>query len=251
MYSQDPEGKHSDRQEKDAYDEFEERIVRIGIAILAIWKELKMSERISHIVAFLTLASLIFYAAYTVKIYKANVQSAEAAKESARAVKEGTQRAYRPWLGKESIVELKADILGPPSDDTVAGQLSVAVKNFGPSPALNAGLGAKPFIRTTGDDSDFTNARQWACKEADVLAMISGTSVFPQQTFQLNTPVLSEVKGVTRITKAGGTILVAGCIAYRDQFDTTHTTHHTSFCVMGKIQKLQTLYVCDIQEIAD
>jgi hypothetical protein len=77
------DAENADREIKDAYDEFEERVGRIGVFLVGVWEQLDASERIGHIIALLTLIALIFYAGYTVKIYRATEKSAEAAKRTA------------------------------------------------------------------------------------------------------------------------------------------------------------------------
>ncbi len=85
---------NTERQEKDPYDEFEQRIRTIGIVIDEVmsreltsfrtgWHGLKLNKRLGHSLTLATLVALIFYTCYTVKIYKATAQSAAAAKASA------------------------------------------------------------------------------------------------------------------------------------------------------------------------
>jgi hypothetical protein len=88
MCEQDRETEDSETEAKDAYDEFEERMGRVGITVVASWNELEISERIGHIIALATLLAPHLYAAYTVNIYTATKQSAEAATVAARAAKE-------------------------------------------------------------------------------------------------------------------------------------------------------------------
>ena len=79
MYEQDPESIDSDREAKDAYDEFEDGVRRIRVFGLVVWRELNTSERVGHIVALGTLLALIVYTGYTMKIYKAANKSAQEA----------------------------------------------------------------------------------------------------------------------------------------------------------------------------
>lgn len=171
--------------------------------------------------------------------------SAEAAKSSADIQRETMIRAQRPWLGHENIVKLTLKVF--PKQEVVGGNLIFTVKNFGPSPALIAGAGAQPFIRTVADESDFINARKAACGAADTTAFLIGDTVFPQQIKQFDAIAMGEIKNISKSPM----ILVAGCLSYRDQFDTTKATHHTSFCVMGKRDHLEVLGNCGMQEVAD
>jgi hypothetical protein len=185
---------------------------------------------------------LVAYTALTAVITIYSIRTADITKET-------MIRAQRPWLGKERVAELSTEIL--PNSEFVAGQLGVNIKNFGPSPALNAGLGAQPFIRRHGDTSDFTKARQEACGMAKTLGSVAGSSVFPQQVYEFFAPVGAQIDGINKIAKTA-TVLVAGCIAYSDQFDPGgNTIHYTSFCVMGKIGNLDNTHTCDTQEITN
>jgi hypothetical protein len=79
MCEQDYETEDAEREQKDAYDEFEDRVGRVGIFIIGIWGELTTSERIGHLVALGTFIALIVYTGYTMKIYKAANKSAQEA----------------------------------------------------------------------------------------------------------------------------------------------------------------------------
>jgi hypothetical protein len=191
-----------------------------------------------------TAVFLLIYTIITGLIAIYSIRSANAAKESSDTAKQTMILSQRPWLGKETVLGLKISIV---NTNVVAGELDFTAKNFGHSPALKVGVGAFPFIRTRGDDGDFTRAREEACKWADTSAQMGGDANFPEQTKQYNAMVLWQVENVEKSKM----ILVAACIAYRDQFDITRSTHHTGFCVMGTIANLQSLYGCGTEEIAD
>ena len=167
-----------------------------------------------------------------------------AATSSAITAKETMIRSERPWIGNVGGEEVKINIV---NTNTVVGNMKFLAKNFGPSPGLNVGVGAFPFIRRTGDTKDFTEARKQACMWAETNALVLGDSIFPQETRKYDAVILSPVEGIEKVDR----MLFAGCIAYRDQFDTTHATHHTSFCMMGEIKHLGALYNCGTGDIAD
>ncbi len=184
-----------------------------------------------------TAVVLLFYTAITGLIAYYSFKSVDAARES-------LVRSQRPWLGKDGPPELTMEIV---NTDMVSGNLIIPVRNYGPSPALDVGTSAVPFIRTKGDMSEFKEAREKACRWAETAVVVSGDYIFPQNVKKLDAIVLSRVEGIEKRDR----FLIAACIAYRDQFDMTHTTHHTTFCVMGAIKDTTSLYSCGIQEIAD
>ena len=128
MHDHNPETEDTDREEKDAYDEFEEGVSRVGVFILSIIKELKISERIGHGIALATLTALIFYTGYTIKIYKATNRTAIAAQRSADIE---TARK-RPWVGIVDITKI-GDEEFLSADLVTRLDFSVIVKNYGGS----------------------------------------------------------------------------------------------------------------------
>jgi hypothetical protein len=182
----------------------------------------------------LAFGAAAYYACYAKKQWKQMT-------ESNRLTRQSIEASQRPWLGRDGKPEVVLQIL---PDSMVTGTVGVPIKNFGPSPALRVGLGAYPWIRIGGDSN---KAREEACKLADAWVREVSESVFPQQTKKLSTPVTSQVNGVEKAPM----VLISGCIAYRDQFDTTKTTHHTTFCVFGSFSNLESLSSCGFDEIAD
>ncbi len=186
-----------------------------------------------------------FYTFYAARQANAAKKAAMAAQGANDVARDALVRSNRPWLTDEGSPKLTFKML---PNDTVAGNLVFPVRNLGPSPALEVGVGAIPFIRRSGDDSDFVSARKESCQWAETNARVSGDSLFPQQAKRYDAILLKAVPDFgSRVTR----FLISGCIAYRDQFDTTRTTHHTSFCVMGNISRPDLLYNCNNGEIAD
>ena len=195
-----------------------------------------------------SLAGVLVVFAYTTFAalqWSATKKAANAAKDAAGTAHDALVRSNRPWLTDEGVPKLTFKLL---PDDTVAGNLVFPVRNLGPSPALEVGVGAIPFIRHAGDGSDFVLARKESCQWAETTVRSGGDSLFPQQVKQYDAAILKTVPGFGSRAKR---FLISGCIAYRDQFDRTRTTHHTSFCVMGDVSQPELLYNCNNGEMAD
>jgi hypothetical protein len=172
-------------------------------------------------------------------------KAAAAAKEGAEIARDTLMRSQRPWLVNDGPASVAIDKV---SNDSISGEFTFTLKNLGPSPALVVGEEIRPFARTFQEKADvFEEARRAACQEADTKASIAGDSIFPQQTHSYTTSGAFFVSG---ITPKYGTVLISGCIAYRDQFDTTRTTHHTTFCLMTDIKTPAKLFLCGNNERA-
>ncbi len=171
-------------------------------------------------------------------------KATRAATKSADTAQDTLIRSQRPWLVNDGPATYKVGSVYK-AQDSAGVNFSFSVKNLGPSPALDAGFGVQPFVRTSGDTRDFEGARKQACQLADGVVNVNSQTIFPQQIVDYGTggfiPNFSKVR----------TVLFYGCIAYRDQFDTKHTTHHTTFCVVGPIKEPHSLGLCGINEIAD
>jgi len=159
--------------------------------------------------------------------------------------------SQRPWLMNDGTATYTFRISGK---DMATTTFTFNVKNFGPSPALDVGFGIYPFIR--GDPNGgperhdlFEDARKQACQSADGIITVSGNSIFPQQVHTYGTGGMIEGSMVSKV----GAVLFYGCIAYRDQFDTKHTTHYTTFCVFGPVKEPHPpqLALCGRNELAD
>ena len=103
MHDHQPEPVNSS-EEKDPYDEFEERIRRIGVYVVRCltyartgWSEMSFHKRLGHSIATATLVALIVYTGYTIKIYKAANRTANAAYRQLEMID-------RPWLKEGSEI---------------------------------------------------------------------------------------------------------------------------------------------------
>jgi hypothetical protein len=109
MCEQDNHEVESDTDARDAYDEFDERMRRIGRGLIVIWRDLSPSERLGNIVSFVTLVALIFYTGYTIKIYKASNRSANAANQTLGEIQKQTTLMRQQVVGSQGAV-LRLDI---------------------------------------------------------------------------------------------------------------------------------------------
>jgi hypothetical protein len=125
MHQHDPDAEDADRRQQDPYDEFEERVKRIGATIARTWKKLETSEKISHIISFITLLALTFYAGYTVKIYRANHDAAKSAQETLGEIQKQTT------LMRQQVVGTQAAILQLDISFGEDGRLGISLNNLG------------------------------------------------------------------------------------------------------------------------
>jgi hypothetical protein len=190
-------------------------------------------------------ATMIFLIAYTILtgiLATVSIIASETAKDALTS-------SHRPWVGNDGISNLSVESIGT---DSITGDFTFTIKNFGPSPALSVGEAIQPFVKTVEGmktpSGDFDKAREQACGGAYTVASIAGTSIFPQQT---HTYTHSGTFRVPEIKPASKAILIEGCIAYRDQFDSSKTTHYTSFCLIGGTTNPVSLSLCGVNERAD
>lgn len=171
-------------------------------------------------------------------------KATRAATKSADTAKDTLIRSQRPWLVNDGPATYKVGSFYK-EQDSAGVDFTFQVKNFGSAPGLDVGEGLQPFVRTSGDMRDFDTARKQACQLADGIVNVNSETIFPQQTVSYSTGAF--IPNFSKVRAA----LFYGCIAYRDQFDTMHTTHHTTFCVFGPIKEPHSLAICGVDEIAD
>lgn len=199
-------------QEKDWWSEYKPLLEIVGIILLAV------------------------YTGYTIKMYWANQDAADAARSAADTAASALVVANRPWVGVEKVT-----ISDPPTFEDTPGGLratvkivTVSVRNFGPSPALNVSVDAAPFDGTEQDtEAQFKRESALHCDRADDMNREIGTGigsagqiVFPQSpaTFRLGS------NGPAK--ERGRFVELIGCITYMDQFGAP-VRHHTRFCFAG------------------
>jgi len=224
MHEHSSETEDSDRGEKSSYDDFEERMRRIGAVVIQTWRKLSPHERTGHLISVATLAVLIFYTGYTIKIYKASDTSARAAESAALTAKQALVTGQRPWLGPKANPTFTFDQAGNPKT------IMLAMKNFGLSPALHIGVG--PNIEVFPDKAfrsldEITKASENTCQWAEMASakfpgIPTGIALFPNAD--------STIFGTWSNTVAPeDTFMILGCVTYYDQFPDT-PLHHTAFC---------------------
>ena len=121
------DGTDSDPHEKDAYDEFEERMRRIGDLVVAIWRQLTVDQRVGHGIALIGILVLIVYTTYTIRIYTANNRSANAAKDSSDLLRQQLEEANKAVILYDKPFNLGA-----------AGEASFNLHNVGRYTATRA-----------------------------------------------------------------------------------------------------------------
>jgi cbb3-type cytochrome oxidase subunit 3 len=219
MCQQDREPETSDREAKDAYDEFEERVRRIGIAIVGIWRELNTSERISHIAALATLIVLLFYTGYTIRIYKASNRTAIAAEKQ-------LDLSQRPYL----TLELQPIELRFTKDGAGFLQSKITIANIGHSIARNI---ISRSTLSVDPSADLSKVAASYCPVELHGAWREGDMLFPGQVLthpdpSRPNPELAAVQPVavnTALTtgpfKGRGKIVVnvVSCVNYRSPLD--------------------------------
>jgi hypothetical protein len=193
---------------------------------------------------------LIVYTIFTGLMYRANKKAADAAKSAAETAHDALARSTRPWLGVDGPVTFSVQKAGEDWAEIIS---KVTVKNFGPSPAFRVGYGIYPFNPQTVTAKEANNlwdeARSGSCEIADSLIAkeTGGDVIFPQQTSAYTSQMDHSLPGFSK----SGWLFLSGCIAYRDQFDTTRTTHHTKFCFYGRTTKSEPMNHCGRGETAD
>jgi hypothetical protein len=216
-------------------------------------KKRKTRESIKFWSELFGLIVLVVYAVATIAIWCANKNAADAAKNAADVARDTLLRSQRPWVGLAGPINPQRFQLNP----EVSIQTALPLKNFGTSPALK--------VMATIEPVDNKGLHERAPHVCDlILRFVNGT--IPEN--QLQGPqikrgftlfpgeVLSEGIGTGDSTLKPGsvdTLYFIGCIAYRDQFEKTHTTH---FCVetpwLAKSYKLgQPLISCSVYNEVD
>jgi hypothetical protein len=208
-------------------------------------KRTPLWEKLAVLIALGLLVVNIFQMRSTQKAATAAEKATVAAVEAKNVARDALVRSQRPWVGREGA----SYVIYESRTDAISLTFDFDVKNFGPSPALNVGYGLQPFVRSISEKPTlFQDMRRQACQFANAYAGVAGDSIFPGQISKWGTTGAFPVPGLKQGTR---NILFYACIAYRDQFDTEHTTHHTTFCVFGPIAKPYSLVSCGEHDLAD
>jgi hypothetical protein len=183
---------------------------------------------------------LCVYAAYTIKIYRATKQSADAATNAAKTAADSLVLAQRPWIKiKHRIVQpLTFNVSrwkGPVATMTVEDTL----ENVGQSVALN--VFSWEDIIPVGSQGDYTAARvrqaQWCDANRGRIQTLSGDVLFPKDPFVQQSSIGPFMDAVNKAADSSlgdlrGKVafVLVGCIAYRSSFEPpTAPAHETRF----------------------
>jgi hypothetical protein len=180
---------------------------------------------------------LCVYAGYTVEIYRANKQSADAATSAAKTATDSLVLAERPW------VKISHRIVRPLTFGVPAGHGPVAsivvednLENVGATVALHV-LSWEDVVPIDADHSlrtAYARRSQWcdAHRNPDP-AGPTGYVLFPHDPMNQQSTIGPEMADVERAANASsgrvGFVLV-GCVCYRSSFEPPNApTHQTRF----------------------
>jgi hypothetical protein len=187
------------------------------------------------------LAMLCVYAGYTIKIYRANKQSADAATSAAKTAADSLVLAQRPWIKiKHRIVQpLTFNVMrwkGPIASMVVEDTL----ENVGQSVALNVFSWEDVIpvdFETTGYKTAQDRQTQWCETNRHQTQYLSGNMLFPKDPFVQNSGMGPFMDVVNKMANAntGGlhgrvAFVMVGCVVYRSSFEPpTAPAHVTKF----------------------
>jgi len=177
---------------------------------------------------------LAVYTGYTIKMYYANRDAAQAATIAAATAHDALILVQRPWLGVEGSVSH--------SDMTESGvtDFSATVKNFGLVPALHVGLRIDRI-----QINAFEEKIPSICEEAKQKTT-KGRYIFPGSNYSYSFTQRSV--NVDIGAQPDPNLVHVGCIAYFGQFQ---DFHHTEFCFMRGLTIDRPLVPCPVKQEAD
>jgi hypothetical protein len=185
------------------------------------WDHVKTGAEIFGIVL------LAIYTGYTVKMYCANKQAADAATSAAKTAKDTLITSSRPWLGLDGTVT--TDVLEKSPIFKIAGHYTI--KNFGQGPAIRFFAFSEPVWDSEGEN--YMTIGRSACNIPIQFITNTrnpgpmGSILFPAQTHPQGIGDGGPWRGNASAPNVKH-IWVVGCIAYLDQFKALHWTR---FCV--------------------
>lgn len=186
------------------------------------------------------LVVLCVYAVYTIKIYRATKQSADAATSAAKTAANSLVLAQRPWIkiNHRIVTPLTFDVLrgsGPVAMMTVEDTL----ENVGQSVALNVFSWEDIIPMDTPNSFQTARARQaqWCDANRNQIQSMSGDMLFPKDPFvQQSTigPMMSVVyhaaNSNTGDLRGKAAFILVGCVVYKSSFEPLGSpTHQTRF----------------------
>lgn len=184
-------------------------------------------DHLKTVAEFLGLILLGVYTGYTIKMYRANKDAADAAKSAADTAARQLDLSTRPWVGIKGIIRFENFLIAPVSQSDFRMNVNIvyALENSGNSPARR--VAGEMVAKITSQNALPNEWRSFTCDSVEQISIGNpnpdfGTLVvMPKDSIEMrlttNTPIPSDVKQVT-------VIWVIGCIAYQD---TVGKMHHT------------------------
>ena len=197
--------------------------------------------------------------------------SADAAKSAANTAHDALVKSNRPWLGIDGTLTILSPVkvssikLNPqqPAQTQIEDSASFTIKNFGKDPAFHVTfyteiVSTQHAGKVKEYFQDFREATRSSCAMADSTSKPvvpgeegSGSTIFPNNAIRIPRDPLNTISPTQRTDVS---LVVVGCISYRDQFQ--KTPHHTGFCFtsyspMSTIAAGQQLGQCLMNEEAD
>jgi|ERR1022692_2863355 hypothetical protein len=219
------------RPEKDFWDKIKTKVELFGILLLAV------------------------YTIYTIKMFYANRDAADAAKSAASiadATLKATQRAFRieqrPYVVTEGPQFVQPPVAGKPTRVTVfysnIGK-TPAVKNVNDADLLkyHPGYSTETFVKFL--EGAFTDLRHRANTDGGKFAALARSDIAPnaRRFFSMEYKAPLSEKDVGQIQKGEGTVFVAiAILRYTDSFS---ETYETEMCEMFWGTDLKTWHFCD------
>lgn len=154
-------------------------------------------------------------------------RSADAAKSAAETAREALLRSQRPWVGPEREPDIYWNQRNPDQS-----RISLAIKNFGPSPALHVGYWIGPYVQVNSVGEAEAISRR-SCQLAEMASITSDHLADESFGFSLLPNAPGTVFGGLPWDPVKGYSMAIGCIAYTDEFhkkSINSPIHHTRFC---------------------
>jgi len=165
---------------------------------------------------------LAIYTGYTIKMYCANKEAADAARRSADTASEALVRSNRPWLAVYGDPQVLAPVQMGSDGAKLALQLSI--KNFGISPALYVNLNRSLDTFLVPGNQRSTESD---CQAAETETRNrNGPYIAPTAVLQRDIHLRN-----SSVNNFNQRFEVSGCIAYWDQFK--QEIRHSSFCFIS------------------
>jgi hypothetical protein len=167
------------------------------------------------------IALLAVYTGYTIMMYYANKEAADAAKKAADTASKQLELAQRPWLSWQDLKLTSAFIF---DNEGARVGMQALIKNSGNSPAVAVTIDSEIFL---GDPDPAIDERERFCKGLSGNKPTYGQTVFPSTTTQEFEWARVKTKDLNARASPGlghGRIIgpnIITCIAYRSTFDST------------------------------